>query len=293
MDSSTGLKENRTLRILKAAEDSNYAVVAPVAYNIEHIIAFIKAAESQKAPIIILFFPWAVTFSNGLLIRCAADAAGRASVPVSIHLDHAQDEEQIRYIANHRDDLPFDSIMVDMSHFEKAENLQKTHDLVQYCHRHGIATEAEPGRIEGGEDGVGDTTDLEGLETTVEEAQQFIDTGVDMLAPAFGNVHGEYGPKGPQLDFDRLAQLNALCKERDVRLVLHGTNSFEDDLLWECVNGGMRKLNVNKLVLEGYLDHLGAAAGKTTLTTLMEEGVAKAQSRVEWLMKVSHSSGKA
>lgn len=293
MGNTDSLEKNKTLRILKAAEDGNYGIVAPVAYNIEHIIAFIRAAEARKAPLIILFFPWAVTFSNGLLIRCAADAARRASVPVSVHLDHAQDEEQIRYIADHREDLPFDSIMVDMSHFEKAENLRKTRDLVQYCHSHGIATEAEPGRIEGGEDGVGDTADLEGLETTIEEAEQFIETGVGMLAPAFGNVHGEYGPKGPQLDFERLAQLSEVCKKRDVRLVLHGTNSFEDDLVWKCVDGGMRKLNVNKLVLESYLDHLSATAGKLALTTLMEEGVVQVQSRVQWLMDVSRSSGKA
>lgn len=100
-------------------------------------------------------------------------------------------------------ELPFDSIMVDMSHHEKAENLSKTKDLVAYCHARGIATEAEPGRIEGGEDGVSDTADLTGLMTTAEEAQQFVDAGVDLLAPAFGNVHGEYGPRGIVLDYDR------------------------------------------------------------------------------------------
>lgn len=94
--------------------------------------------------------------------------------------------------------------MVDMSHHEKAENLSKTKELVKFCHERGIATEAEPGRIEGGEDGVSDTVDMEGMLTTPEEIEEFIATGVDFLAPAFGNVHGEYGPKGPSLDFERL-----------------------------------------------------------------------------------------
>ena len=44
--------------------------------------------------------------------------------------------------------------MVDMSHYDKEENLAKTKELVALCHEQGIATEAEPGRIEGGEDGV-------------------------------------------------------------------------------------------------------------------------------------------
>ena len=72
------------------------------------------------------------------------------------------------------------------------------------------ATEAEPGRIEGGEDGIADTADLEAVLTTAEDVEDFYATGVDFLAPAFGNIHGEYGPKGPQLDYDRCADADSL-----------------------------------------------------------------------------------
>lgn len=191
---------NRTIRILEAAEKGKYGVLAAIAYNIEQIMGMIQAAEKARSPLIIQFFPWAITFSDGLLVRTAADAIRGCSVPIAIHLDHAQDEALIRHAA---DTLPFDSIMVDMSHHEKAENLAKTAELVKYCQERRIATEAEPGRIEGGEDGVMDTEGLEGSKTTIEEAEDFVCTGVDFLAPAIGNVHGEYGPKGPQLDFER------------------------------------------------------------------------------------------
>jgi fructose-bisphosphate aldolase, class II len=193
---------NRTIQILKAAEQGKYGVLATVAYNIEHILGMIQAAEQARSPLIIQFFPWAITFSNGLLIRTAADAAARCKVPVAIHLDHAQDEMMIRKAA---DTLPFDSIMIDMSHYEKGTNLAKTKELVKYCHDRGIATEAEPGRIEGGEDGVMDTEGLEGSKTTMEEVTDFVNTGVDFLAPAIGNMHGEcpYGTSDPNLDFDR------------------------------------------------------------------------------------------
>lgn len=191
---------NKTYQILKAAEEGGYGVQAPIAYNIEHILAFIAAAEAKKSPLIIQVFPWAITFSNGLLVHAAAHAAKHASVPVAIHLDHAQDEALIRKAA---DELPFDSIMVDMSHYEMEENLEKTRVLVEYCHARGIATEAEPGRIEGGEDGIADTADLEGALTTEEQVEDFVATGIDFLAPAFGNIHGEYGKRGPVLEFDR------------------------------------------------------------------------------------------
>lgn len=99
--------------------------------------------------------------------------------------------------------MPFDSIMIDMSHHEKEENLRLTAELVKEAHVKGIAVEAEPGRIEGGEDGLADTADLDGLLTDEEEALAFERTAIQFLAPAFGNLHGLYGKRGIHLDFDR------------------------------------------------------------------------------------------
>ncbi|EMT74609.1 ketose-bisphosphate aldolase [Fusarium oxysporum II5] len=282
-------QNNKTCQILKAAEDGGYGVVAPIAYNIEHILAFVRAAEVKRSPLIIQVFPWAITFSSDLLIHAAAHAARNASVPVAIHLDHAQDEAIIRHAA---DSLPFDSIMVDMSHHEMEENLSKTKELVSYCHARGIATEAEPGRIEGGEDGIADTADLEGALTTAEQVEDFIATGIDFLAPAFGNVHGEYGKRGPVLEFDRLEMIRSRVNGR-VRVVLHGTNDFPEDIMKACIKGGVSKVNVNKLVLDDYLIHIKEQASRLNLTTLMEEGVEKAQKLTEWQMDVYGSSGKA
>ncbi|KAF5547759.1 tagatose 1 6-diphosphate aldolase [Fusarium mexicanum] len=289
MTSTWEPQNNKTCQILKAAEDGGYGVVAPIAYNIEHILAFVRAAEAKRSPLIIQVFPWAITFSSGLLIHAAAHAARNASVPIAIHLDHAQDEAIIRHAA---DSLPFDSIMVDMSHYEMEENLAKTKELVEYCHARGIATEAEPGRIEGGEDGIADTADLEGALTTSEQVEDFIATGIDFLAPAFGNVHGEYGKRGPVLEFDRLEMIRSKVNGR-VRVVLHGTNDFPEDIMKACIKGGISKVNVNKLVLDDYLVHIKELSSKLSLTTLMEEGVEKAQKLTEWQMDVCGSSGKA
>lgn len=199
-DKADWRSSNRTLQILRAAEVGKYGVVAAIAYNAEQIFGLVRAAELARSPLIIQFFPWAIQNLDGLLVRAAADAARRASVPVAIHLDHAQDEDAIRRAA---DELPFDSIMIDMSRHDRAENLRRTARWVRYCHDRRIAAEAEPGRIEGGEDGVVDTAGLEGSKTTDQDVDDFLATGVDALAPAFGNVHGEYGPRGPQLDMDR------------------------------------------------------------------------------------------
>lgn len=200
------LSSNRAVRMLKAAEEGKYGVLGVVAYNMETVVACIRAAESKASPIQILLFPWALNYSPLLVDFCAA-AARKAKVPVTLHLDHAQDASVIKTAAEMKavDGTPaFDSIMVDMSHFEKEENLARTKDLVAFCHERGISTEAEPGRIEGGEDGVQDTADLEGMMTTAEEVDEFVATGIDFLAPAFGNVHGDYhGVENIHLDYDR------------------------------------------------------------------------------------------
>jgi fructose-bisphosphate aldolase class II len=153
---------------------------------------------AKITPLIIQLFQSTVTFSDGLLVHFAAQAASKASVPLPVYLDHFQDEDMVKRAC----ELPFDSIMVDMSHHSKEENLAKT-ELVSYCQARGSATEAEPGRIKGGEDGISDTADLSGMMTTLEEAQQFVETGVNLLAPAFRNVHREYGPRGVILEWDR------------------------------------------------------------------------------------------
>ena len=72
-----------------------------------------------------------------------------------------------------------------------------------------------------------DTGDLEGILTTPEEALQFIDTGIDFLAPAIGNVHGPYnGVENIKLDFPRLASIQKASKDK-VTLVMHGPMSSQ------------------------------------------------------------------
>ena len=200
------LSNNRAVKMLDAAAEGKYGVLGVVAYNMETVVGTIKAAEAKRSPLQLLLFPWAYHYSP-LFIDFVAHACRKAKVPVTLHMDHAQEPEIIKTVAKIQaeDGTPaFDSIMVDMSHYEKEENLAKTKELVEICHSQGISTEAEPGRIEGGEDGVADTADLEGMMTTSEEIEDFIATGIDFLAPAFGNIHGEYGgEENIKLDYER------------------------------------------------------------------------------------------
>ncbi|KAH8670779.1 ketose-bisphosphate aldolase [Xylariales sp. PMI_506] len=283
------LKENRTMAILNAACQGGYAVPGMCCYNIESIIATVRAAEAARSPAMILLFPWAIEYGGSALVLAAANAAHTASVPVSLHLDHAQTPELVRRAADIDDG--FDSIMCDMSHFEKEENLRLTSELVKYCHERGIAAEAEPGRIEGGEDGVAETADLEGLLTTPEEAEEFVATGIEMLAPAFGNVHGEYGPRGIQLEYDRLEAINRKVGDR-VRLVLHGADPFDENIFQRCIKGGVSKVNINKGMNKHYARVQEEMRGKP-LTSVIEAGTDSMQTAIEQYMHWLGSAGKA
>ncbi|KAJ5111605.1 hypothetical protein N7532_002140 [Penicillium argentinense] len=280
-------KSNRTRQILLDAEKGGYGVLAAIVYNIEHITAFLQAAEKRRSPLIIQLFPSSLKQTPSLVFAAAA-AAKSATVPISIHLDHAQDYEQIKYVA---DNLPFDSIMVDMSHYEKEENLQRTRVLRDYCHARGISVEAETGRIEGGEDGIMDTGDLEGILTNPEDVEEFITAGVDFLAPGVGNVHGDYGPDGPNLDIHRLQRIFKAMNGR-ARLVLHGTNDFSPELTQTCIKAGVTKVNVNKLVLDPWHDNLQANSTRP-LTELMDTGIQVLTREMERWMDIVGSSGRS
>lgn len=275
--------------MVQKASEGAYAVPAICCYNLEGIIASVRAAEAKKSPVIVQLFPWSIEYAGGLLVHAAKEAADTASVPVAVHMDHAQSAEIIKRAA---DMGGFDGIMVDMSHYEKEENLAKTSELVKYCQDRGIITEAEPGRINGGEDGVEDTGDLEAILTTPEQAEEFLALGIDWLAPAFGNVHGKYGPKGPQLDYDRLSRIHRATKGR-VNLILHGANDFDGPMWQSCIQRGIAKCNVNDAVNGEFAKIQKEKATKAPLTTIIEEGTLAMQKVVEQHMDWMGSTGKA
>ncbi|KAK3168897.1 hypothetical protein OEA41_005345 [Lepraria neglecta] len=283
------LKENKANVMLAKAAEGGYGIPGVCVYNLEGILATVCAASAKSSPAMLLLFPWAQTYSSTLLATAAAEAARTASVPITVHLDHAQSPSAIHEAA---DTGCYDSIMVDMSHHEKEENLRLTRELTEYCHERGIVTEAEPGRITGGEDGVMDTAELEAVMTSPEEAREFVDTGIDWLAPAFGNVHGNYGPRGIQLEYERLNAVNEAVG-KDVRLVLHGTDGFDDAIFAKCIKGGITKVNINKFMNRRYMDLQNGNHGKLGLTQLMEEGTRVMQEAVEECIDQLGSAGKA
>ena len=78
-----------------------------------------------------------------------------------------------------------------------------------------------------------------------------------------------------------------------VQVVLHGTNGFPADITRKCIDRGVTRINVNKLVLSDYNDYVAETTGKVPLTQLMEKGTDLIQQSCEKWMDIIGSSGKA
>lgn len=129
------------------------------------------------------------------------------------------------------------------------------------------------------------------LYTTPTEVEDFLEVDIDMLAPSVGNIHGDYPPAGPQLQFDRLLSVGKQIRGKAL-LVLHGTNDFSPELIQQCVAAGVTKLNVNKLLLEAWSNHLRVHASDS-IVKLIDDGIAVLQAETEKWMRICGSAGKA
>lgn len=222
--------------VLRHATEHRYGVAAVNTLNIETVKYVIEAAERERVPVIVQFYPGFETYTDlKHLAFAACDMARRASVPVAVHLDHsATFEIAVRGI---RDGFP--SVMVDGSALPYEENVALTSSVVRTAGVFGVDVEAELGHVGSGasEDDIVNADHY----TKVDQAVDFVErTGCGSLAIAVGNAHGPY-VKVPNLDMERIRAIRAKV---GVPLVLHGCSDIPEEQLREAVNLGMSKFNI-------------------------------------------------
>ncbi|HET7304253.1 MAG TPA: class II fructose-bisphosphate aldolase [Segeticoccus sp.] len=202
--------------------------------QLEHAEALVDAAERSGAPVVLQISQNCVRYHGALEpIGVATLAlARRATVPVAVHLDHAESTELVGEAVA----LGFSSVMFDGSKLPFADNVRETAEVVRRCHDAGLGVEAELGEV-GGKDGV----HAPGARTDPAEAADFVRaTGVDALAVAVGTSHAML-TRDAALDLDLIARLHAAVP---VPLVLHGSSGVPDEELTRAVAAGMTKVNI-------------------------------------------------
>ena len=156
------------------------------------------------------------------------------SINVAIHLDHSRSADNCKKAI----DAGFTSVMIDASAEQIDKNIEITKEVVEYAHLKNASVEAEVGSVGGSEDDVMTNENYAKVEDCVRLVNE---TNIDFLAPALGSVHGLY--KGePNLQFDRMAELNSILK---IPLVLHGGSGLRDEDILNSIKNGTRKVNIN------------------------------------------------
>ena len=220
--------------LLREAERHNKAVGAFNVADMEMIIGAIKAAETAKTPIILQIAQARLVYSPFHLIAPMMVSAARAAkIPVAVHLDHGQTLDVIQSAL----DYGFTSVMIDGSALPLEQNIAITNETLAAAKKYGAGVEAELGTIGGSEGGAEKkavTTDPETVKTFLNRAP------ADALAVAIGNAHGHYRGT-PQLDFEVLKTIRALTP---APLVLHGGTGISDEDFRQCIDCGIRKINI-------------------------------------------------
>lgn len=223
-------------KLLRHATENHYGVAAVNVFNYETVKWVAEAANRERIPVIIQFYPG---FEKYIALKhvaaIAKDFAEKSEVPIGVHLDHSASYEIA--VSGVRDGFP--SVMVDGSALPYEENVELTAAVVKTAAVFGVDVEAELGHVGSGAN-VDDIVNA-GHYTNVEQAVDFVErTGCGSLAVAVGNAHGAY-IQTPNLDFERTA---ALRKALPIPLVLHGCSDIPHEQLQESVRLGMSKFNV-------------------------------------------------
>ena len=227
---------------IQQAHREGTAIGAFNANTLEQMQAIVLAAQAENAPVIIQVSHRALQYVGsgselrGLQYMAAVGkvAAASVAVPVSLHLDHANETEVLQAIA-----LGFTSVMFDGDYLPFAENVATTRRLCEIAHDAGVCMEAEIGEVPKPDGAAYDPAEID--LTTPEDAAEFVQaTGVDTLAIALGSVHG-LKDKSVSLDLARLAAIRARV---ETPLVLHGSSGVNNADIAEGIKLGLAKINI-------------------------------------------------
>ncbi len=232
--------------------------------NLEGLHGIVNAAKKLSVPVIIGVSEGERDFVGVkqavALVRSIREETG---LPIFLNADHTYSFERVKEAV----DAGYDSVIIDNAKLPIDENIKITRQVVEYAKevlaRDGreVLVEAELGYIgtsskvmDALPEGVGiDESSL----TSVEDASRFVrETGVDLFAPAVGNVHGMVRGGNPKINIKRIADISASA---GVPLVLHGASGIGNDELAQAVSAGISIVHYNTELRVAYRDALKAS----------------------------------
>lgn len=235
--------------------------------------AVIEAARELGVPVIIGVSEGEREFV-GLEAAVALVRGARASgVPVFLNADHTYSFGKVCAAV----DAGFDSVIIDAADKPFEENVSTTTQTVKYAKNSGrdVLVEAELGFIgksskilEDIPEGVSEET-----QTDPEDAKKFVkETGIDLLAPSVGNIHGMVKSGQPRLNIERI---RAVRKAAGVPLVLHGGSGIADEDFLAAIDAGISVIHINTELRVAYKEGIeeGLKSGDIAPYKYLAKGV--------------------
>lgn len=179
------------------------------------------------------------------------------SVPIYLNADHTYTLEKVKEVV----EAGYDSVIVDGAKLPYEENVALVKSCVDYVREYEqrtgrrVLVEAELGYI--GQSSSLNSSLPEGVTeenlTTPEQAKDFVTrTGIDLFAPAIGNVHGMLiDAEEPKLHIERVRQIREAA---GVPLVLHGASGNTDEDLKGSIDNGIAVIHINTEIRKAFRD---------------------------------------
>jgi fructose-bisphosphate aldolase class II len=234
-------------QILKETQKAGAAIGH---FNIADLVllkAVFASAQELKVPVLVGASEGEREFLGvrqiGALVRSLRE---EFDFPIFLNADHTHTLAKAKEAAK----AGFDSIVFDASAQPFEQNVRQTKEAVEALKsiNPDILVEGEIGDIGTGSEIHEKAPDLSKGLTTPAQAKQFVDsTGIDILAPAVGNMHGMLksmvqGETRKRLDIPRIGQIKSMT---GALLTLHGGSGTDDEDLRKAIAAGINIVHIN------------------------------------------------
>jgi fructose-bisphosphate aldolase, class II len=237
-----------TLRDVLEQAQSNGAAVGH--FNVSDFVllkAVFSSAQELKLPVIVGVSEGERAFVGTRQIAALVHSLrDEFDYPIFLNADHTHSLEKAVEAAK----AGFDSVVFDLSALPIEENVRQTRAAVEALKaiNPAILVEGEIGDIGTGSEIHDEAPDLSKGLTSPAEAKQYVEaTGIDILAPAVGNMHGMLksmvqGETRKRLDIPRIAQIKSAAR---VLMTLHGGSGTDDEDLRKAIAAGINIVHIN------------------------------------------------
>ncbi len=279
----------QTLR--EAIEDARGKRIAIGHFNISDSYQFKAVKEAAKK----CGMPAVIGVSEGereaLGVREAValvTAARAEGVELFLNADHTHTIDKIKEAI----DAGFDSVIIDASHLPFEENVKLTREAVGYARACGrdVLVEGELGQIGTGSEVMdAPPADIDKNFTDPQQAALFArETGIDLIAPAVGNMHGVLRSGAQQkLDAKRVEEI---AESTGLPVVLHGGSGSPDADFVAVAKAGAAEIHISTdlrvAFRKGVEQGLAQMPDEVAPYKYIAPGVAADQSLVERYIKL-------